>query len=44
MAAIPEHTAVKMGDLVELNSRHRDQSLPCHFIPWTINRRVNHVD
>jgi hypothetical protein len=41
MAAIPEHMAVKADDLVELNSRYRDPSLPCHFIPWTINRRVD---
>jgi hypothetical protein len=39
-AAIPEHLAVKIGDLVELNGRRRDQSLPCHFIPWTIGRRI----
>jgi hypothetical protein len=39
-AAIPEHLAVKIGDLVELNVRRRDQSLPCHFIPWTIGRRI----
>jgi len=44
MAAIPESMAVKIGDLVELNSRYRDQSLPCHFIPWTINRLVGHVE
>jgi hypothetical protein len=44
MAAIPEHMAVKIGDMVELSSRHRDQSLPCHFIPWTINRLVDHVE
>jgi hypothetical protein len=35
-AVIPEHMAVKIGDLVELIGRRRDQSLPCHFIPWTI--------
>jgi len=40
MAAIPEHISVKMGDAVELNSRYRDPSLPCHFIPWTITRRL----
>jgi hypothetical protein len=44
MAAIPEGMTVKIGDLVELNSRHRDQSLPCHFIPWTINRLVDQVE
>ncbi|HEY2534512.1 MAG TPA: retropepsin-like aspartic protease [Xanthobacteraceae bacterium] len=38
MAAVPEHMSVKIGDSVELNSRYRDPSLPCHFIPWTINR------
>jgi clan AA aspartic protease (TIGR02281 family) len=40
MAAIPEHMSVKIGDKVELNSRYRDPSLPCHFIPWTINRLI----
>jgi hypothetical protein len=44
MAAIPEHMAVKTGDLVELNSRHRDPSLLCHFIPWTINRLIDPVE
>ncbi len=44
MAAIPERMAVKIGDLVELNSRHQDESLRCHFIPWTINRIVGHVE
>ena len=44
MAAIPEAMAVKIGDLVELDGRHRDQSLPCHFIPWTINRLIEHVE
>ncbi|HEY2528245.1 MAG TPA: retropepsin-like aspartic protease [Xanthobacteraceae bacterium] len=38
MAAVPEHMSVKVGDAVELNSRYRDPSVPCHFIPWTINR------
>ena len=31
---------VKVGDLVELNTRYRDQSLPCHFVPWTISRQL----
>ncbi len=44
MAAIPESLAVKIGDLVELDGRHRDQSLPCHFIPWTINRLIDPVE
>jgi hypothetical protein len=44
MAAVPEGIGVKIGDLVDLDSRHRDQSLPCHFIPWTINRVVDHVE
>jgi hypothetical protein len=44
MAAIPEHMAVKIGDLVELNGRHQDESLRCHFIPWTINRVVGHAE
>jgi hypothetical protein len=43
MAAVPEYMTVKVGDLVEVNSRYRDPSLPCHFIPWTINRLVNQV-
>jgi hypothetical protein len=42
LAAIPVDMTVKIGDLVELNSRYRDQSLPCHFIPWTINRVIEH--
>lgn len=41
MAAIPEDLSVKVGDVVELNGRYRDPKLPCHFIPWTINRLVN---
>jgi hypothetical protein len=41
---IPEHMAVEVGDLVELNSRYRDASLPCHFIPWTINRILDHAE
>ena len=44
MAVVPQNTAVKIGDLVELNGRYRDQSLPCHFVPWTINRVVDHVE
>jgi hypothetical protein len=44
MAAIPEGLTVKIGDLVELKSRYRDQSLPCHFIPWTINRLLDHAE
>jgi hypothetical protein len=38
---IPEHMAVAVGDVVELDSRHRDPSLPCHLIPWTINRVID---
>ena len=41
MAVIPEQMTVKIGDVVELNTRYRDASLPCHFIPWTINRLVD---
>jgi hypothetical protein len=41
MAAVPEYMTVKIGDLVEINSRYRDPSLPCHFIPWVINRVVD---
>jgi hypothetical protein len=41
---VPEHMAVEVGDVVELESRHRDPSLPCHFIPWTINRIIDHAE
>jgi hypothetical protein len=41
MAAVPERMTVKIGDLVEVNTRYRDASLPCHFIPWLINRPVD---
>jgi len=41
MAAIPENLDVKIGDVVELKSHYRDPSLPCHFIPWTIDRLVD---
>jgi hypothetical protein len=41
LAAYPVSMNVKIGDLVELNTRYRDRSLPCHFIPWTINRVVD---
>jgi hypothetical protein len=44
MAAIPEHMIVEVGDRVELNSRYRDQNLRCNFIPWTVNRLIEHVD
>lgn len=37
-AAVPDGMAPKIGDVVELNSRYRDPSLPCSFVPWTINR------
>jgi hypothetical protein len=40
IAAVPPAMSVKVGDLVELNSRYRDHSLPCQFIPWTDNRVV----
>jgi tetratricopeptide (TPR) repeat protein len=43
IAAIPPDMTVKLGDLVELNSRYRDRSLPCHFVPWTINRVIEHA-
>jgi hypothetical protein len=39
-AAIPESMAVRIGDLVELDSRYGDQAPSCHFIPWTIDRLV----
>jgi hypothetical protein len=41
LAAYPVSMTVKIGDLVELNTRYRDRSLPCHFIPWTVNRVVD---
>jgi hypothetical protein len=41
LAAIPVSMTVKIGDLVELSTRYRDRSLPCHFIPWTINRVID---
>jgi len=41
MAAIPAQLSVKTGDAVELSSRYRDPTLPCHFIPWTIKRLIN---
>jgi hypothetical protein len=41
MAAVPAHISVKIGDTVELNSRYRDPTLPCHFIPWTVKRLLN---
>jgi hypothetical protein len=44
MAAVPENLDVKIGDLVELNSRYRDPGLPCHFIPWTIDHLVDHAE
>ncbi len=43
MAAIPEHMSVKIGDTVKLDSRHRDPSLPCNFIPWTISQISEHT-
>jgi hypothetical protein len=43
MAAVPENLDVKIGDVVELNSRYRDPSLPCPYIPWTIGRLVDHA-
>jgi hypothetical protein len=44
MAAIPEHMVVKIGDTLELDSRHRDPSLPCNFIPWTISKVAEHAE
>jgi hypothetical protein len=37
-AVVPDGMEVKVGDAVELNSRYRDPSLPCSYVPWTINR------
>jgi hypothetical protein len=44
VAAIPERLTVKIGDLVVLKSRYKDPSLPCHFVPWTIYRLVDHAE
>ena len=38
LAAVPDNIPVKTGDVVDLNTRYRDPSLPCNFIPWTVNR------
>jgi len=43
MAALPPNMTVRIGDWVEVTSRYRDPSLPCNFIPWTINRILNHA-
>jgi hypothetical protein len=43
MAAIPADISVKVGDAVELSSRYRDPTLPCHFVPWTITRLLDRV-
>jgi hypothetical protein len=43
IAAIPPDMTVKIGDLVVLNTRYRDRSLPCHFVPLTINRVIEHA-
>jgi len=43
IAAIPPDMTVKVGDLVVLNTRYRDHSLPCHFIPLTISRVIEHA-
>ena len=40
MAAIPPPVSVQIGDTVELTLRYRDPTLPCHFIPVTITRRI----
>jgi len=42
IAAIPANVIVNIGDLVEVSTRYRDGSLPCHFFPWTINRVIDH--
>jgi hypothetical protein len=42
MAAVPASTSVKIGDAVEIESRHRDPSRPCNFVPWTISRLIGH--
>lgn len=36
LAAVPDYLTVLPGDIVELNSRYRDTSLPCNFVPWTV--------
>jgi hypothetical protein len=42
MAAVPASTSVKIGDVVEIESRHRDPNLPCNFVPWTIGRVIDY--
>ncbi len=44
MVAVPKDMTVKIGDLVELNTRHLDQTQPCHFIPWMISRHIDSID
>jgi hypothetical protein len=39
-AVIPDGMVLKVGDVVELNSRYRDRTRPCSYIPWTINRTL----
>lgn len=36
LAAIPPSMTLGIGDLVAVIGRHRDVSLPCNFIPWTV--------
>jgi len=40
IAALPVNMTVKIGDLVEVSTRYRDRSLPCHFFPWTVNHVI----
>jgi len=40
IAAVPPDLNVKIGARVELNSRYRDPTRPCGFIPWTVNRAI----
>jgi hypothetical protein len=42
MVTVPADMTVKTGDMVELTTRYRDPSLPCHFIPWKIDRLLSH--
>lgn len=44
MAVIPVFLSVKIGDTVLVDSRYRDPTLPCHFIPWVIESVLLHGD
>ena len=35
-AAVPPSLSVAVGDVVAIAERHKDRTLPCHFVLWTI--------